>query len=177
MRHSRQRSSALVAEIANKADKCVIGSRQGLDVVGLIVSTRARESLAAAQGDAAILGEDHLDAIDIGWIDDSRDIKVGRARIAVPADFSQHAGDIGGTIAERVPVPDPGFGEVNTGCTVTLEDEGRNSCKTCLGSEDNIACRAVLVDEVDSVGRSQGEESRSGGEGCCELHLEFAKDC
>jgi len=116
--------------------------------------------LAPAQRLVAVLGEDHLDASGVEWVDDSGDIKVVCTRVTVPADLAQHTGDVVGTLAVRVPVSDPGDREGNVGCVVAFENDIVDGGETFLGCEDDVAGGAVLVDELDCVGRSQREESR-----------------
>jgi len=96
--HTGERSPARVAQTTEEADQGLIGSRESGDVVGLVVGVGARECLASGQRLVAVLGEDHLDALGIGRVDDGRDIKVVRAGETVPTNFSQHARDVVGAI-------------------------------------------------------------------------------
>ena len=169
--HARQGATGRAAEGADKADESIVGGGESSDVVWLVVGIGAGEGLATRDRRAAVLGEDHLDALGVGGVDYGGDIEVVRARITVPADLTQHAGDVGGAVVVRVPVADPGVGEGHVGCAETVDDDAVDGSETFLGSEDDVSGRAVLVDELDCVGRSQGEESRSGEEGRCELHF------
>ena len=165
VRHARDGgAAALVAQVAEEADEGVVGGAEGGDVVGLVVGVGAGEGLAARQRGVAVLGEDHLDAVDVVGVDDGRDVKVVGARVPVPAHLAEHAWDVGGPVVVRVPVADPGVGEIDAGGAVACDGDGIDGRERLLGREDDVAGRTVLVDELDGVGCCQREEGRGGSD-------------
>lgn len=175
--HASQGATAKVAEVADEADEGVVGGGQGSNVVGLVVGVGARESLAARERHVAVLGEDHLDTVDVERVDDGGDVEVVGVGKAVPANLAKHARNVLSTLVVRVPVANPGVWEGDIGRVETLKDEGVDGWKAFLGSEDDVAGGTVLVDELDSVGGSQRKDSRSGDESRSELHFEGLLVC
>lgn len=150
MAHSSDETTlALIAEVPEEADKLVlIGSLSG-NVIPLVVRGRAWESLAASDGGWAVLGEDLLDTDGVSGIDNSRDVEVGRAGVAVKAQLSEHAWDVCGSLGDGVEVADPARGESLVVGLEAFNGERLDCWETFLGGEVDGSLGGVLVDKVD----------------------------
>lgn len=132
---------------------------------------RAREGGASRDRGIGGSREDLLDAVGIVGVDNGRDIVVDLASVAIEADLSEHARDIGSAFGDRVPVADPAGREGLVGGAVAGDGDGGENLETLLRCEEDGAGCGVLVDEVHAVGCGDGGEGREE-EAVEELHLE-----
>lgn len=159
-----------IAEISKKTDQFSVIGRQSRNIIPLVVGIGTRESLASRNGSVAVLGEEHLDALIVGGVDNGRDIEVSSSGVAVPAKLSEHTGDVVSSIGDRVEVSNPRVREGLVGGCETSNVECGDGFETLVGSEVDGASSSVLVDEVDHVCCSgHGGKGKEGSE---ELHFE-----
>jgi hypothetical protein len=147
------------------------------NIIPRVVRVRAWESLAASYRSWAVLGEDLLDAIGVGGVDNSGNVEVGRAGVAVEAQLSEHAWDVRGSLGDGVEVANPACGEGLVGRLVAFDGELLDCWEAFLGGEVDGSLFAALVDKVDCVGAGSDQGCKCGGceEDCAEeLHFEIA---
>lgn len=142
-------TTTLSAGGAKEADKLAGVGAEGSDIVPLVVSVRARESLAARDGSVAVEREDLLDAIVVIWVDNRRDVEVGSASEAIETHLSEHAWSVRCTLGDGVPVANPAGREGLVGGGEAGDDELGNRFEASVLGEDDGSLGAVLVDEVD----------------------------
>ncbi len=140
---------ALIADGAEEADKLGTISAEGCNVIPLVVSVGARESLASRDGSAAVQGEDLLDALVIIRVDNSRNVEVSGTSEAIETDLSKHARDVCLAVRNRVPVSNPSCREGLIGGLRAGDHELGNGFEAGVRREDDGALSAVLVDKVD----------------------------
>jgi len=104
---SHETTSALVAEVSEEDYELVVRGGQGRDVVPFVIGVCAGEGLASGDRCITVLGEDHLNAYGVRWVDDGGDVEVGGVSEAVEAEFCQHAGDSRSSLRDREEVADP----------------------------------------------------------------------
>lgn len=170
MWHTSKAASALIAQVTKKADQFSVRCRQGSDVIKLVVCIGTGEGLAARDGLVDVLWHNHLDPIDIVWIDDSRHIEISLLSEPIEANFSEHAWLILGSPGNGVPVADPSIGESGFSCTQSWDDEWYNFLERSLRGEDDGSLSVVLVDEVDRVRSNERGKRSDCEEESRELH-------
>jgi len=148
--HSGDNTSlALVADVAKEADKLTAVGAEGSNVIPFVVGVRAREGLAARDGNAAVQWEDHLHTLRVIWIDDSRDIEVRGTSEAIEADLSEHAWNSLLALRDGEPIACPAGREGLIGSGHTGDDELGDGLEASVLSEDDGTLGVVLVDKVD----------------------------
>jgi hypothetical protein len=146
---SDETTLALIAEVSEEADELILISSLGGNVIPLVVRVRAWKSLAARHRSWAVLGEDLLDTVDVGGVDNGGDVEVGGAGVAVEAQFSEHAWDVCGSLGDGVEVADPACGEGLVVGLVAFDGERLDCWEAFLSSEVDGSLGGVLVDKVD----------------------------
>lgn len=146
---SDETTLAFIAEVSEEADKFILISSLGGNVVRLVVRVRTWEGLAARDRSWAVLGEDLLDAGDVGRVDNCGDVKVGRTCVAVEAQLSEHAWDVCGSLGDGVEVANPACGESLVVSLEAFDGERLDCCEAFLGGEVDGSLGGVLVDKVD----------------------------
>jgi hypothetical protein len=167
-------ATAVIAEVSEEDDEFVVGGREGGNIVPLVVGVCAREGLAAGDRLATVLGEDHLHALSVIWVDDGRNVEVVGSSKTVPAELGQHTGHVWSTLGNGIAVADPLVREGLVGGCEALDNEVGDLLEAFLGGANYGSFGAVLVDEVDNVlGCCHGcERGGCKNEGAEELHFE-----
>lgn len=154
----------------------------GLDVVGVVVGSVAGEVGAAGDGGLDLGleladGEDLLDAVDVGGVDDGRDIKVGQIVPALEGDLAKHTGVVGGALGDGEVVALPALGDGDHLLSIAVDLDGVDRGEAGVGSEDDGLGGGVLVPESDGVGCAgqAGSSSDKSGKVGSETHLGYMK--
>lgn len=122
-------------------------------------------------------GEDLLDTVDVGGIDDGRDIKVSQVVPALEGDLSKHTGVVGGALGYGEVVALPALGHGDHLLAIAVDLDGLNGREAGVGSEDDSLGVGVLVLESDGVGCADqaGSSSNNSGKVGSETHLGYMK--